>query len=363
MQKILILLIALLPLAASAQKPVVQQSAYIGLGGANFLSLGYEARFRNFNKKPDYALGLGIIHGTFGIRPSASVLFGKGSSAFELGLNSSIIFYSNAGIDYYSVASAPYTQTSMFLGYRLQPKNHRFFLQLQCAPLTLGTSSQRAYKYDPSTQSYKQIPGETITTFNTVFAKNPKYTYTSFFPFELRLGINLNRLKDTTTENTAYEAPKNAKLPLQHGITAGLNFSVGGAIPIAYDLRWRRPQKVDFAGNINLKTGTFNYYNITPELQLLALFGEGNASLEAGIGANYVSYQSVYASRNQPDYVQLGVPLGFRYQPPKGFFMRIYAMPYRSLLPIIPNTSPYYSPNIPPLISGVSLSTNFGYTF
>jgi hypothetical protein len=361
MQKILLFLIALLPLAASAQKPVVQQATYIGLGGANFQSLGYEARFRNFNKKPDYALGLGLITRSFGLRPSASVLFGKGSSAFELGLNSSIIFYNT--LDYnYNVGSTPYTQTSMFLGYRLQPKNHRFFLQLQCAPLTLGTSNQRAYKYDPLTQSYKQIPGETITTFNTVFAKNPKYTYTSFFPFELRLGINLNRLQDTTTQNTAYEAPKNAKLPLQHGITAGLNFSVGGAIPIAYDLRWRRPQKVDFAGNINLKTGSFNYYNITPELQLLALFGEGNACLEAGLGANYVSYQPTSANRNQPDYVQLGVPLGFRYQPSKGFFMRISASPYRNLLPVI-NTYPYYSPDLPPLISGVSLSTNFGYTF
>jgi hypothetical protein len=363
MQKILLFLIAFLPLTASAQKPVVQQSAYAGIGGTNYLSLGYEARFRNFNKKPDYALGLGIIHGKFGLRPSASLLFGKGSSAFELGLNSSIMFYPERFSISYNEYGSLIAENRLFLGYRLQPKNHRFFLQFQYSPLALDIFSEYKAVYDPKTGSLiVAAPNKYFAYLSTPLNSSPVYYYNPYSAFELRLGINLNRLQDTTTENTTYEAPKNAKLPLQHAFTAGLNFSVGGAIPIAYDLRWRRPQKVDFAGNINLKIGNFNYYNITPELQLLALFGEGNACLEAGIGANYVSYQSVYASRNQPDYVQLGVPLGFRYQPSRGFFMRISASPYRNLVPVI-NTYPYYSPDLPPLISGVSLSTNFGYTF
>jgi hypothetical protein len=367
MQKILFLLAVLLPLTASAQKPVVQQAAYAGIGGATFQSLGYEARFRNFNKKPDYALGIGLTMRSFGIRPSASVLFGKGSSAFELGLNSSIMFYPNADFAYYNTGLTPYTQSRMFLGYRLQPKNHRFFLQFQYAPLVLSVLNQSVYKYDPSSQSYKSMQ-ETITALNTPFATYSNYAYNPLTVFELRLGINLNRLQDTTTENTAYEAPKNTKLPLQHAFMGGLNFNYFGGLSMAYDLRWRRPQKVDFAADISFKIPNDAYY-FTPKFQALALFGEGNACLETGLSLDYLSlnkdyFRQVNSGYNNVvyDYAIIGVPLGFRYQPPKGFFMRIYAMPYRNLLPVI-NTYPYYSANIPPLISGVSLSTNFGYTF
>ena len=310
-----------------AQKPVIQQATYAGVGNIKYASMGYEARFRHFYKKPDFSLGMGLTAGSeFGLRPSASVLGGRGSHAFEVGVNSTFIFNTYTFDQKFLNAN----QTNFFLGYRLQPKNHRFFLQAQMAPVRIYKNfAFRQISYN----TYEEGPTEVIS----IFDKNNNTFFLNYC--ELRLGINLNRLQDTTAENSAYEAPKARKLPLQHAFTGELinsGFNGGLALKLGYDLRWRRPKGVDFAGNFSWGiSGNFSYIN--PEIQGLALFGEKKVCFETGLSFTYSQFNNYYANGTIYEYLRLGLPIGVRYQPANGFFMRMYATPTKifSIISII----------------------------
>lgn len=137
MQKPFILFLFLLvATTAFAQKNVVQHAAYTGFSYRS-LPLSYDARFRNFEaKKPDFAIGASVLIGSyFGFRPHASALFGKGNSVLEIGLNANFQYS-----PYYPYATQERglnfigTTVNPYFGYRYQPKNGRFFLQILYSP-------------------------------------------------------------------------------------------------------------------------------------------------------------------------------------------------------------------------------------
>jgi hypothetical protein len=103
---------------------------------------------------------------------------------------------------------------------------------------------------------------------------------------------------------------------------------------------------VDFALNLGLGSG---YNGTIASYQALAVFGEGKGCMEAGLGG--VTFSN---TRNQLNSLTaIGIPIGFRYQPRKGFYFRANMTTLKVL-----GTQP--SNNV---FDTMDLGTSFGYTF
>jgi hypothetical protein len=366
MQKTFLFLL-LLPAFAFAQKRVVQQAAYAGFG-TPYISVGYDARFRSTTGKPDFALGAGLhpifsnepLLYPFGVGLQASALFGK-THAFEIGVSGNLGFATrwtyeatSRTVDYRTMLQNMVARP--LIGYRFQSADKRFFLQAHYHPLILTNSYVDTYN------------GTTIRGFESKVKTsfNDKEQIIRGAMFALRLGFNLNVLKDTATTNTAYEAPAKDKIVLQHAVTLGLADGLNGEC--MYDLRWRSPNDIDAA--INLSALPFMYKGYAYSVQALALFLQGKANIEAGLMWQYE--HNVYKSLGIVNYYGytsnsnfIGLPIGFRLQPRRGFFMRCYAAPFK-YVSFEQTSGNGYKPDLKDyhtILDGVRLGVGLGYTF
>jgi hypothetical protein len=359
MQKLYTLLFLLVATSTFAQKTVLQQAAYTGFSYSS-LSVGYDARFRTTTIKPDFSLGATIITGYhFGFRPHAAILFGKGSNALEMGVNANFQ-YSRYNPFYLTVQGDKLnfigTSVNPYIGYRYQPKNKHFFLQIQHAPFMF-------YNLREYTSNFINYAGLDYKSGVAFALANP---YNSNFAnhFALHLGMNINRLQDTLpATNSAYEAPKARKLPLQHAFALGFYPNITNyQFSFNYDLRLRIANAPDIALDIAYAPGggKLDFYNRQHfNYAVLALFGAHSANFEAGVSLN-----TAYFNNQVTTYTaySLGIPLGFRFQPnKKDFFMRIYAMPYKQISDSYNSYTNY--PENSAILDNIYVGTAFGYTF
>jgi hypothetical protein len=359
MKKILFLLAAL-PALCFAQKTEIQHVAY-GEAGVPYTSIGYDMRFRNTGSMPDFALGT-WLHSAYNDQVNASllgtgiegnILLGKNTHAFTLGLSSSISLSTRAtnydlltGYSNYRNA-LQMIQTRPFIGYRYQPKDKRLYFEIRHNPIRFTTEYNDGYK-----DGY-------LARITTPYNNSNQSFFWSGFSF--RLGFNLNLLKDSTAAApAAYEAPTSPKIELQHAFAIGF-------WDIMYDLRWRRADKTDFALNLAYTPFDGGGLNYNYSAQALGILFEGNANMELGLMWEYRHLELIPLGR--PTYQSstnlsfIGIPIGFRLQPRKGFFARCYAAPYKYIsLENLPSNSPQLS-EYKTGLDGIRLGIGLGYTF
>jgi hypothetical protein len=368
MKKILFLLAAL-PALCFAQKTTLQHAAYGGFDFAHsgdlvgYTNIGYDFRLRNKRGVPDFAFGTWLLANTsysdylgsdfFGTGMHGSMLLGKGAHSFELGVNGNIGVSTKlyaydavkAKSDYRLFARI--MEVNPFIGYRYQPKNKRLFFEVQHTPFAF------ALNYNNSQNDIKIISPYLSSGIGRGFLLTS---------FGVKLGFNLNLLKDSTAAApAAYEAPTSPKIELQHAFAVSL-------LDIMYDLRWRRADKTDFA--LDLAYTSVNQvegYGYRYSAQALGILFEGNASMELGLMWEYKHLEHQYIGR--PAYQSstnlsfIGLPIGFRLQPRKGFFARCYAAPYKYIsLENLPSNSPQLS-EYKTGLDGIRLGIGLGYTF
>jgi hypothetical protein len=375
LKKSIFIFVIFLPFCLLAQKGVWQESSSLGLQFP-FAKLNYDARFRTIGS-PDLALGgslLYSIRNNMGLGFNISAIYGRGASCFEIGANNNLAF--GSGDDSaisgggYGTSQIQSISTGFMLGYRYQSPNKRFFLQIQHFPLTMALARTNPIN--------KQAPKTDFLLIASIpYYPSNGYISTINSVLGLNIGYNLNFVKDTALvkKPSAYKAEPGEKLNLQHAFTIGL-------LDVAYDLRWRRPEKTDFALNF-----AYGYEGIFSEnmptnaytIQALSLFREGKTSIETGLEWRYTNrYDYYYNGRFASPTIytlktsSIGVPIGFRLQPHRGFFMRLYAAPYKILWVNeydIPLAAGYYnnffyrttlSKN---LIDGINIGLGLGYTF
>jgi hypothetical protein len=355
MQKtIFTLLLLSFSVVMTAQKPIMQQAGYIGIN-LRSLSFCYDARFRNSGTKPDFSVGAGLDLPTsyyygpaLGVKAHGSMLLGKSSSSFEVGTNFSL---NNSIYDYYNYnnerTKLPMQgEANFFVGYRLQPKNKHFILQIQHHLVGIASPYHHLAPYTPFNY-YTPMRTDLIvyspyTTDN--YGKHLDWSHA----FTLKIGCNINTIAKEGEELTAYEAPKGNAPDLQHAFAGDLHlrpyFTRLGA---AYDLRWRRQNQVDFALNLGLASGMAN--STVTHYQALAVFGEGKGCMEAGLGG--VTFSNARYQINSV--TAIGIPIGFRYQPRKGFYFRASMTTLKVLTTQQSDT----------VFDTMDLGTSFGYTF
>jgi hypothetical protein len=367
-----IFLFLLVATTTFAQK-AVQHAAYVGVQYP-YLTVNYDARFRNPDHKVDFAVGAGLSTSTpnsnlgvpvTSVGAHGSFLFGKGASAFELGMNSFYDNYSYTGRLYSNSYNYIYNNSIFrinneniafrpFIGYRLQPKNKHFILQIQHSPYIFGTQTIKYLDFNNTV--INQFAGSPYQETN--YGQPNTYVNWAAF-FALHLGCNINTIKEKASENTAYQAAEKEKITLEHSVAASFMQGYEYAnIGLAYDLRLRRPEGVDFALSVGYGLGYSS--SLTQQYEASALFFKGKANLEAGIGVH--RFYSFYISPNAPKVpaTAIGIPLGFRYQAHRHVFIRTYVMPYKAFYDedsTRENTKSFG------FIDGTNWVLNVGYTF
>jgi hypothetical protein len=332
-----------------AQKPILQQAGYIGIA-LRSISFGYDARFRNSGAKPDFSLGGGLDLPTsynssnpvLGVKAHGSMLLGKPTSSFEMGINlnlSSPAYF----LGFVQTTPPPQGAADFFIGYRLQPKNKHFILQIQHS--LIGIASKWHY-LSPYYGYYGTIPDLFVYSpympIQTPYGKTSDWTRT----FAIKIGCNINTVaNEGDAPPAAYEAPTGAGPDLQHALTGDLHLAPFlTRIGAAYDVRWRRPNQVDYALDLGLGGGQGSYFHY----QLLAVFGEGKGAMEAGLGGINLSFPN-----STTTYTAIGIPIGFRYQPRKGFYFRASMTTLKLLTQQKSDT----------VFDTMDLGTSFGYSF
>jgi hypothetical protein len=334
MKKIHFLLLTLLSYSAFAQER--QFATFYELGGDSFQSgLGVDMRNYTSNERVSYS-----FHATFNtgflwferyniqyfspISAGSSFLFGK-THCLELSLSLRPRMHTVAKNYEHPIGSGSfynniYDNVSLdvlpSIGYRVQPRNGRFFGRFYLSPWAFGEKS------------------------------NAQYGLLNWFPLGtlehslagLSLGFNLNH----RNEDDVY-----TKKRFRHSIL------LDGMQGLGYDLRVNHTESLDFAGGLTCGINNLSSYNAGDNsdydwrnisLYGTAIVGKRPAAFEGGVQISHARWvQNLYnASTNESfqaisSELILGFPLGFRLQyPNNGLTARVYALPNVSYTTKVP---------------------------
>jgi hypothetical protein len=308
-----------------------QKAAFVGA----YTGVGLDYRWRNAKGSPDFSvaanLGSFLLNGNGVIGCSGKMLLGKKHS-FVTGIN---FMNTNTHGAYVSDNTLPNVEPvfsesfgsqqllALQVGYRFQPKNQRFFGEILLAPLGLEFSK-----------------GKLNTNPYTGFLGQP--------PFELRLGINIDRLDDDgkpTNPSAYFDADSSKTVSIQHSIYLSTPILLG------CDARVHGLWQHDLAFTVNgfhSFAGDAAYANAN--IAATMLLGKGIVPFEIGLNMAYIrrpiqvqlnAFSPFGSGSDIHDFIfvpvenlTLGLPIGFRYQSAKGgLFLKMTATPFLYLNP------------------------------